>query len=190
MRAVLLIISTIALTACGTPTTSSDSGTKETDAGSASSDSGTDAGSTDAGTPDAGCETCTQLTAVFGARTAVFTRAQHGVEPDGTLYVEAHFGGDPACPTATSPTPDRTLIISGLRADAGVQTWADGVRVSLFDFTGELTSAPLERAREVTATPGLVTPGARVDFDLTVAFDAGTISGHISAPHCTSLDGP
>ncbi len=185
MRAVLLIISTIALTACGTPTTSSDSGTKETDAGSPSPDAGTDAGAT-----DAGCETCTQLTAVFGARTAVFTRAQHGVEPYGTLYVEAHFGGDPACPTATSPTPDRTLIISGLRADAGVQTWADGVRVSLFDFTGELTSAPLERAREVTATPGLVTPGARVDFDLTVAFDAGTISGHISAPHCTSLDGP
>jgi hypothetical protein len=48
----------------------------------------------------------------------------------------------------------------------------------------------LERAREVTATPGFVISGACVDFDLTVVFDAGTISGHISAPHCTSLDGP
>jgi len=187
MRA-LLLISTIALTACGPTPSTPDAGSPDPlDAGS---DAGLDAG-TDAGPPpDGGCVTCTELTARFGTRTALFTRAQHGVEPDGTLYVEAYFGGDPACPTSTSPTPDRTLIISGLRADAGVQTWADGVRVSLFDFTGEVTSAPLERAREVTATPGLVTPGARVDFDLTVAFDGGTISGHISAPHCTSLDGP
>lgn len=128
----------------------------------------------------------------LGNRQGSFDRAQHGVEANGALYVEAHFGGDPACPTQSSPTPDRTLIIAGLRAvpDGGSLTFADGVRVTLLDFTGALTSEPLLRAVAVRATPVEVAPGTRVSFTLEATFDGGVLTGRFSAPHCTSLDGP
>lgn len=121
---------------------------------------------------------------------ASFDRAQHGVELDGRLHVEAHAGGDPACPTMTSPTPLRTLVISGLRplTDGGVISYADGLRVSLLDFSGAVTSAPLERALDARATARWVEPGTLVSFQLTATFDGGTLSGGFSAPHCDSLD--
>lgn len=162
----------------------------EVDAGA---DAGTlDAGVPDAGLPDAGQSASTLLTATLGTRTATFTRAQHGLEPTGLLYVEAHFGGDPACPTQNSPTPDRTLVISGLNPmhDGGVQSYADGVRVTLLDFTGALTQAPFVRAASVRATPGAVNAGTEVTFALEAGFDGGTLSGSFTAPHCASLDGP
>lgn len=154
---------------------------------------GSAGGSAGGGAVDAGCTgSCatTDLVARFGTRTATFDRAQHGVELDGRLHVEAHAGGDPACPTMTSPTPLRTLVISGLRplTDGGVISFADGLRVSLLDFSGAVTSAPLERAIDARATARWAEPGTLVSFQLTATFDGGTLSGGFSAPHCASLD--
>ncbi len=151
-----------------------------------------EAGLPDAGPPDAGSGPATNLVMTLGARTGTFTRAQHGLEPTGGLYVEAHFGGDLACPTQTSPTPDRTLIIAGLQPllDGGVQTEADGLRVSLLDFTGALTNAPIVRSVSARATAHTMIPGTLVSFTLEAAFDGGTLSGAFAAPHCASLDGP
>lgn len=167
-----------------------------TDAGSVV-DSGFDAGSVDGGL-DAGVDggvdggLATSLVASFGARSAPFDRAQHGLEPDGGLYVEAHFGGDPACPNSNSPTPDRTLIISGLRSltDGGSLSEADGLRVTLLDFSGALTALPFVRATRATASALEVRPGVSVSFSVAASFDGGSLSGSFSAPHCASLDGP
>jgi len=165
-----------------TDTGQPDAGT--TDAG------GGDAGEPDAGTTDAGA--ATDLVITFRGTTASFDRAQHGLEGDGGLYVEAHFGGDPACPGPSSPTPDRTLIIAGLRwpGDGGAQTYADGVRVTLLDFRGNLSPNPFDRAVAVRAVPRLVVPGVQVSFTLDATFDGGVVRGAFDAPHCASLDGP
>jgi hypothetical protein len=97
-------------------------------------------------------------------------------------------GGAAGCPTATSPTPDRTLVIAGLpRAFSITRTYADGVRASLLDFKGTLTMEPLLRATAVTATPTGATD-EYVAFDLDATFAAGRISGHVYATHCASMD--
>jgi hypothetical protein len=152
-------------------------------------DGGADASVSGDGGACVGCEG-TALTGVFGARRATFDRAQHGRAGTDGLHVEAHFGGRPECPTMTSPTPDRTLVLSGVRAtgDARAQTFADGVRATLLDFRGVLVSAPLLRATAVTVTPRAIDRGTRVALDLSATFDGGTITGTIVAPHCPSLD--
>lgn len=159
----------------------------------AGSDAGTpDAGDSDAGSACTGACAVTDLVAMFGGASAGFGRAQHGVEPDGGLYVEAHFGGDPACPGPTSPTPDRTLIIAGLRAppDGGTLTEADGLRVTLLDFVGNLSPNPFDRAVTARARPRYAAPGVLVSFLLDATFDGGMVNGGFAAPHCASLDGP
>lgn len=181
-------------TDAGNPT--GDAGSHDVDAGSNDTDAGThgaDAGSNDTDAGAACVDECatTLLTATFGAATGTFDRAQHGLEDDGNLYVEAHFGGDPACPTESSPTPARTLIIAGLRPVSGPQTYDDGVRVTLLDFTGVLTTAPLVRATAVTASARFIEPGTLVSFTLDATFGAsGTLSGGFAAGHCDSLDAP
>lgn len=155
--------------------------------GGAGSDAGADAG------VDAGCDDCTLLTVAVGAAQGPMTRAQHGLEADGgVLYVEAHFGGDPACPSMTSPTPQRTLIIAGLRPlpSGAAITYAEGLRVTFFDFEGALTTAPLVRAIDARAVSLGGTPGETVRFSLTATFADGGVSGSFAAPHCASLDGP
>jgi hypothetical protein len=184
MRALSVLLTCCSLLACGTSTT-------PVDAGNVAADAGVDAGLP----PDAGCTgacTVTDLGVTFQGHTGGFTRAQHGLEGDAGLYIEAYFGGDPACPDANSPTPDRTLIISGLLAagDGGAQTEADGVHVTLLDFTGALSSHPFDRATRVRATPRFLAPGELVSFTLEASFDGGTVSGGFAAPHCASLDGP
>jgi hypothetical protein len=153
-----------------------------------------DGGVPDGGRPaDAGCEgacATTALTLTLGGRSAGFTRAQHGVDADGRLTVEAHFGGDPACPTMTSPTPERTLVIAGLqpRPDGGVVSFADGLRVTLLDFSGALTTAPLVRATAARATARFIEPRQLVSVEIEATFDGGRLSGGFAAPHCPSLD--
>ncbi len=138
-------------------------------------------------TADAGATI--SLTARFGTRTGSFDRAQHGVDGADGVYVEAHYGGDPACPTMSSPTPRRTFVLSGVRAGRGVQTEADGVTASLLDFGGDLVSAPVARATAVRVTPREVTPGASVSLDVSATFPGGSVEGSFVAPHCASLDG-
>lgn len=162
------------------------------DAGTTPSDAGADAG-VDAGVPDAGCDTCTLLNVTVGANRGVMDRAQHGLEQDGgALYIEAHFGGDLACPTMSSPTPSRTLIIAGLRPlPVGQALGFDaGLRVTLLDFDGALTTAPLVRAVDARAVSLGGTPGSLVRFSLEATFADGSVSGTFAAGHCASLDGP
>ena len=140
-------------------------------------------------TVDAGAGTA--LTARFGSATGGFDRAQHGVVGTDGVLVEAHFGGDPACPTMSSPTPRRTLVLSGVRAGRpGVQTRADGVSATLLDFGGDLTSAPLARATSIEVTPRAIDRGASVSLEITATFPGGTVTGSFVAPHCASLDTP
>ncbi|MEI8259294.1 MAG: hypothetical protein WCJ30_26800, partial [Deltaproteobacteria bacterium] len=154
--------------------------------------SGGDAGA-DGGIPGcAGACAVTDLVATFGAHTGAFERAQHGTSGVDGIYVEAHAGGNPACPSTTSPTPDRTLVISGLRPGTiGVaQTEADGVTASLLDFVGTLISTPVARATAVRVTPRYVDRGAFVSFGVEATFASGTVRGGFFAPHCASLDAP
>lgn len=132
----------------------------------------------------------TALTARFGSRRRDFERAQYGRDGDGRILVEAHSGGDPACPTMTSPTPRRTLALRGVRAmaDAIPQTQADGVTAVLFDFGGDLTSAPLLRATAVRVVPRGYAAGGYLSLEVTATFPEGTITGGLFAPHCASLD--
>lgn len=153
-----------------------------------------DAGVADAGTlNDAGLgnDAGTRILGVVGTNSGVFDRAQHGIDVDGGVYVEAHFGGDPACPTASSPTPSRTLIIAGLRAPApgAVLTYADGLRVTLLDFNGQLTMSPFVRATSTRAVAVDVRPGVSVSYSVEASFDGGSFTGQFVAPHCASLDG-
>jgi hypothetical protein len=173
-------------------------------------DAGMDAGGADAWVPpdggavDAGCAglECVGVTDLVVRMNGVqrpLTRAQVGLEHAGgvvtRLYVEAHAGGDPACPSEQSPTPDRTLIISGIPAgSAGARyTHADGVRVVLLDFVGDLLSSPaparastVELAIQAVATDSV--QGAFLSAVLTAGFDGGTVEGHVGATHCESLD--
>ena len=176
------------LASCGTPQTCAtcvDAGAR---AGGAAGGRVADAGVVDAGCTGV-CAT-TDLRVSFGTRTASFERAQHGRQADGRVLVEAYAGGDSACPSMTSPTPLRTLSIANLRVlpDGGAVTFADGLRVSLFDFAGAVTSAPLERAVDARAVARWLEPGVLVSFQLTATFDGGTVTGGFVAPHCASLD--
>lgn len=127
------------------------------------------------------------IEADFAGVRAPFERAFYGVR-DGVLHVEAHHGGSADCPTMTSPTPDRTLVIAGLpEGFTTTRTYADGVRVSLLDFKGTLTKEPILRATAVTVSE----PSARADalgFTLDATFPGGSIKGVVHASHCPSLD--
>lgn len=132
----------------------------------------------------------TALAARFGETTRRLDRAQHGVDGPGRLHVEAHLGGDPACPNERSPTPRHTLIVRGLRAvgEGAAQTEAEGLSASLLDFTGELTTSPALRATAVRVMPRAYVAGQGVAFTLTATFASGTLTGSVFAPHCPSLD--
>lgn len=165
----------------------------------AADDAGADAGGgADAGTAcDDACR-ATALTATFGAKSGGLERAQHGVDHGDageTLHVEAHHGGDPACPTASSPTPDRTFVLSGVpsAATAGASfTQADGVTAAFLDFKGDvLPDVPLTKATKVTVkvvAADRASPPAWIALDVDATFAEGNVKGHAYAERCASLD--
>lgn len=181
MRTALLVL---ALTACG-----SDGGSPLADA-----PPGTDA-------PDDGSSftTCTgacrttALTATFGADTRSLDRAYYGITTSGatqTLHVEAYKGGDPGCPTASSATPEYTVILGQVvPPTSAAPTSSPG---NLLDFTGDLLDGPLGAAATmVTVTPVAADPSASEPFvalDASLTFEGGAIAGHLFATHCASLD--
>jgi guanyl-specific ribonuclease Sa len=162
-----------------------------------------DAQSEDTSSPDGGpsfetCEdTCAQtlLTLVFGNAEASIDRAQFGFNlPDNgeqTLHVEAHFGGDPVCPSQSSPTPDRTVIFANVPIPTD-STPIDGTPVTLLDFEGSLSPNPFDKATQVTLIPvaARMPPpeAAFVAFEVEVVFPGGTMVGHVYASHCDSMD--
>lgn len=178
--------------------------------------SGADAGAPpDAGGPAVGlavaCDDACRgftLAASFAGRTRAFDRVQFGLTAPAKsrgggweLYLEAHRGGDAACPTASSASPAMTLVLSGLElpTDATPRTEADGLAATLFDFSGDLGLAPLVRATRVRVVPralqaGLAGADAGVAgervfaFDLEATFAGGTVAGAAFALPCATFD--
>ena len=180
MRVALVLV---ALAACG-----SDGGSPLPDA-----PPGTDAPGTDDFTTCTGACRTTALTATFGADTRTLDRAHYGITTSGatqTLHVEAYKGGDPGCPTSSSATPAYTVILGQVvPPTSSTPTTSPG---NLLDFTGDLLDGPLGAAATmVTVTPVAADPSATEPFvalDATLTFAAGTITGHVFATHCASLD--
>lgn len=154
-------------------------------------------------TCEGACRTTT-LAAQFGATTRTFDRAVYGVtvtagQPP-TLHVEAHRGGSGGCPSASSPTPDYTLVLGELALPTTAAPVATAANV--LDFVGDLLGGPLgAAATAATATPialdvcpacvgqpAPADPDGLVALDLTATFAAGAVTGHLFAVHCDSLD--
>lgn len=176
--------------------------------GDAAADAAVDA-SADASSCEGACKTTT-LAVSKGSLSKPIERAQYGLVPpaasstgDWAIRFELHAGGEAACPTQSSPTPDRTIVIAGVPHDATKLSLSDGMSVSLFDFDASFTSEPLVRATSATIEVGarsLCTecfepktsgPLPRyVAFDLAAAFGDVHLEGHGFAEHCDTLDDP
>ncbi|MDQ3295842.1 MAG: hypothetical protein M3619_04620 [Myxococcota bacterium] len=145
------------------------------------------------------CRT-TALTAVFSA-TRTLDRAVYGfTQSPPTLHVEAYRGGSPGCPTETSPATDYTLILG--RVPVPTSTTASTSPGNILDFKGDLLGGPLGvQATTVTINPvaadvcptcfGMPAPSdpdGFVALDVMLTFPNGTVTGHIFATHCDSLD--
>lgn len=180
-----------------TPGGGGDAGTPSDDAGASADasrpgDGGAVDGSVVSNTCEDACKT-TSIEASFGAKKQSLSRAQFGTDTsDAFVHVEAHAGGDPACPTETSPTPERTLVIAGVprRATGRTLTQADGVKGSFFDFVGDLGLPPLTRSTAMSVTvvaEDEATPPSWVAFDVVATFPEGTVKGHLYASFCLSL---
>lgn len=164
----------IALAACGgdTPPATPDSGV----------DAAVDAG---VSSPCTGACAQTALTAQFQV-TRVLDQAVYGVNgSDATLHVEVHRNGDGACPTQNSPTPDYTLVLGSVPSGT-VPTTSPG---NILDFVGDLLGGPLgAQATTVAITPVAMSANEFVALDVDLAFQAGSVVGHLYAMHCNSLD--
>ena len=157
-------------------------------------DAGADGSS---GTCEGTCKT-TALIADFGGKKRTLVRAQFGTQPgDGgpELHTESHLGGLSACPTAQSPSPDYTLLVTPVpRGAAGKKlTDRDGITSAFFDFKGDLgLAAPsgITKALGVSVTvvgEDPATPPAWVALDVDAAFTEGEVRGHLYAEYCDSL---
>ena len=161
--------------------------------GATPSDSGTDPtpGEDGSVTPPAKKETSVDVTLATVARALV--RAQFGrskSDAGDTLYIEAHEGGDPACPTETSPTPKRTLIMSNvpIAAVGSVFTKQDGIAITLLDFTGDqLGTKPATTATALTVTIVSIAADTSVEPEGEATLLEGTATGHVYATYCASL---
>jgi len=162
------------------------------ESGADAADSGIDTG------PATGCAgACktTALVAKFGGALRTITRAQFGTQAGDAgaqLHAEAHAGGDPACPNASSPTPIYTLIVSSIprSAPGGTASKSDGVTSAFFDFAGDLGLPPITRATAVTVTAlqqDTASPPAWTAFNVTATFAEGSVTGHVYAEYCASL---
>jgi hypothetical protein len=147
------------------------------------------------------CRT-TALTAAL-AMTRTLDHAFYGVTASATgatLHVEAYLGGDPGCPTATSATTTYTLILGAVPIPTSTTPASSPGNV--LDYQGDLLGGPLgAKATAVVVTPVAAAvcatcvgkpapsdPGGFIALDLAMTFAAGTITGHVYATHCDSLD--
>lgn len=171
------------------------SSTSSSGGGSSSSSSGS-AAELDAGVGEPCDGTCqaTTLTVTLGANTGTFDRVQFGFTGSTELHLEAHRGGDSACPQERSPSPDFTLVLDVPRTGTSAPiTRDDGLSVGFLDFSGAI-DPELPPAKVIVAT---LTPVAwtRAGDDPVYAFDlraefaqGAVIDGHGFARHCDSLD--
>ena len=130
----------------------------------------------------------TALTAMLNANRTL-DNAGYGVNADdGTLHVEIHEGGFTGCPEMTSPTPNYTLILGRVPAMTATSATSPA---SFLDFIGDMTdNSPAPSTATVkTLTSVVYSAGMYLTFDVSLTFPEGTITGHLYAPHCPSLDG-
>jgi len=175
-----------------------------TDAGPSDAALDDAAATSDAGPPFDQCEgACreTTLTAKFDSGSGALTRAQFGfTKKTGSttrvIHLEAHDGGSAACPTESSPTTDRTLVVEDvpIPQDGSTLDAGDGLRAAFFDFKGDVMgSGVLAKATSVSLTPtAIVKEGGEV-VAFAATFDAsfpqeGKVSGKLFAEHCATMD--
>ena len=138
------------------------------------------------------CRT-TALTAAFVVNRPL-DRAVYGVTmTPPSLHVEAYAGAAPGCPTQSSPSPDYTFILGRVPVPMSTAPSTPPGPGNILDFTGDLLGGPLGAA----ATTVAITPVAAADptgaagfvaLDVTATFANGTVTGHVFADHCASLD--
>lgn len=122
-------------------------------------------------------------------------RAQFGLDADGTFHIEAHEGGDPACPDQTSPSPKRTVIISGVKSAAPgtKQTKAEGANATFLDFVSDQLpeGTPFTKGTAVTieivAIEGAAGAETEVELEIDATFAEGSVEGRVFAEFCQSL---
>lgn len=133
---------------------------------------------------DAAVDQTTALTATMLA-TRVLDRAYYGVNANGSLHVEVYRGGGTGCPEMNSPTPEYTLILGGVMPAGGASPG------NFLDYEGDMLPNMMlgQAASSVMLTSVVYQAGMSVALDAMLTFPAGTITGHLYATHCTSLDG-
>lgn len=176
MRSLVLVL---ALAACGSSPASVDAGGDGAPADASSGDP--------LGNCTGQCKT-TALTAAFKS-TRTLDSAYYGVTAqDGSLRIEAYKRQGSGCPTMSSPTPDYTLVISSIAAPTSNAPLMSPINI--LDFKGDLLTNALGLAATMEAlTPVAYSAGNFVAVDVNAVFSQGTVTGHLYATHCASLDG-
>jgi len=137
----------------------------------------------------------TNLTASFGSVQRTLDRAYFGVTRSAsgaTLHVEAYRGGGTGCPTQSSPTTDYTLVLATVPMPSNMMPITSPGNI--LDFVGDLLNGPLgAAATAVTITPMATDvcatcSGTFLSAETSITFAGGTITGHLYATHCDSLD--
>lgn len=206
----LVVVLLATLSACsGDDNGANDSGASDSAIDGAARDAApADSSLADGALPSTCAGACAEqaLEAIFSTTTEGFERAIYGIDTTGaqpTLYLEALSGGFSGCPKQDSPTPDRSLLITGLRLpSSGTLSEADGVTITLLDYRGTLLPAkPLSKATKITITytaadvcpscvgkPAPADPNGFIALDVNALFPQGQVYGHVYALHCDSLD--
>lgn len=167
--------------------------------GGGTTDAQLDAGADGASTSCEGACKTTALVADFGGKKRTLVRAQFGTQQGDAgpeLHTESHLGGMAACPSASSPSPDYTLLVTPVPRGAGAGkklSDRDGITSAFFDFKGDLgLAAPsgITKALSVNVTvvgEDTATPPAWVALDVIASFTEGEVRGHLYAEYCDSL---
>ena len=90
-----------------------------------------------------------------------------------------------------SPNPDYTLVLA--RVPIPTTTMAVTSPGNVLDFKGDLLGGPLgAQATMVTLTPTaadrVMDASGFVALDATLTFQQGSMTGHLYATHCASMD--
>jgi hypothetical protein len=145
-----------------------------------------DMGSNSLATTCTGACRTTSLSAMFGSTTRSLDAAYFGVSGGSSLYVEAYGGAAAGCPEMNSPTPDYTLILGNVPMPTSTAMITSPA--NLIDFQGDLLPSPAPMA----ASSVMLTPVAKnaneLALDVQLTFPSGSITGHLFATHCASLD--
>ena len=137
---------------------------------------------------DMSVDTSTSVVATMAA-TRTLTLGFYGVNADdGTLHVEANLGGYTTCPVMTSPTPSYLLILGRVPAASAATATSPG---NFLDYEGDMLPPPMlgQAASSVMLSSVVYQAGSFVALDAMLTFPAGTVTGHVHATHCPSLDG-